>query len=519
VTDLRCKQPSWVAPNEIRESVMSTGIHAAQAHVRLAVAMRSVVGVAAALAALSTTSPAQAQTRQTPCRQSDVYGWVAELPATLMSCPVPSQAWALRSFPLDASSRRTLCSYEWTPSSEPTLVGLPKGLHYTPDCMAIGVHQKQLGFQSQTAPALPASVDIAEIQENFLDALDAPRAITPLRAALTKDAPTLGFIDALPVAAPAPQLGAVQHGNSLATLATLLGGCNKAPCRFRFSWHEQPALFPYPGGKVVGSPLDSAQAIAKARHDFLLGPSPHLVIEIGLGFEPDERCAAMPDSPVVVALREAIRRTACDTGAIILAPVGNTRNDDVSTGMLYPAKFVDEELVCNGVAQGRPLVTAFSGVDMQLRPLASSRAIADLATFGGPWAYAGDGLDDQLNPSTASSVAVAAAAPIISLAWSLRPDLDAQGLLSALDQAGVAGKGRAANSSIIRACATLEKLCADSSQGHCTDFATLCPANRNPGPRLPLTAAATTPAADSGTFPREVCLGRGQRIEPSGPGE
>lgn len=463
---------------------------------------------------------AQAIAKPPRCRQDLIHGWVASLPTskTTKTCPAASAAWKLRSFPLDAAGTRTLCSYEWKLASDPTKVGLPAGLDYQPDCMAIGVHRKELAFAPQPAPATTADID--EIEADFLDALDAPASFTPLRAAISSEYPTLAFIDALPIAVTSPQKGALQHGNSLQTLAGLLAGCDHAPCRFRYTWYDKAALFPYPGGKVVGSPLDSAESVLNALKHFNTEQSEHLVLSIGLGFEPDSLCHASSNSLVVQALREAIRRTACETDAIILAPVGNKRDDDVTTDMLYPARFETEELRCDGKLQGRPLVTAISGVDLWLKPLASSRAVAKLVTFGGPWAYAGDGLDEQLNPSTASSVAVAGAGPAFALAWWLRDDLDAQGLLKALKKAGIAGRGDAAASSVIRVCSSLKKLCS-SNVGRCAELPKLCPHNlKNPLDGLPLPAAEPRPAAPGPSgFTRPTCLGRGQRIEPSGPGE
>jgi hypothetical protein len=382
--------------------------------------------------------------------------------------------------------------------------------------MAIGVNRKQAAFVPQ--PALPNTFDIDAIEADFLDALDAPPSFAPQRTAIPSDYPTLAFIDALPVNVTSPQKGAIQHGNSLETLAGLLAGCDKQPCRFRYSWYGKAALFPYPGGKVVGSPLDSAESILNASEHFQAEQSEHLVLSIGLGFEPDGLCAAKPDSLVVQALREAIRRTACATGAIILAPVGNKRDDDVTRGMLYPAAFEKEELTCGGVKQGRPLVTAISGVDFALKPLATSRAVAELTTFGGPWAHAGDP-DEQLNPSTASSVAVAAAGPAVALAWWLREDLDAEELLDALKAAGIAGRGGAANSRVIRVCSTLAKLCPNAQLGRCAELPKLCPFKLSSDTDgLPPVVAGPDAPSTSGTA-RPTCLGRGQRIEPSGPGE
>lgn len=455
------------------------------------------------------------------CRQDAIYGWVASLPTAKVgrTCPAPSSAWKIRGFPLDPAGTRTLCSYEWKLASTPTMAGLPAGLDYQPDCMAIGLDRK--GAALPLLPAAATTVDLDAMQADYLDALDAPPSFTPLRAAIASDYPTLAFIDALPIDVTSPQKGALQHGNSLETLAGLLAGCDHAPCRFRYTWYDQAALFPYPGGKVVGSPLDSAESALNALKHFKTEQSEHLVLSIGLGFEPDPACHATSNSLVVKALREALRRTACETDAIILAPVGNKRDDDVTTGKLYPAAFDSEELRCDGVPQGRPLVTAISGVDLWLKPLASSRAVAKLVTFGGPWAYAGDGPDEQLNPSTASSVAVAAAGPAVALAWWLRDDLDALTLLALLKKAGIAGRGDAATSSVIRVCSVLEKLCVGGKPGRCAELPKLCPHKLTaPLDGLPLPAAEPRPAAPGPSGgARKTCLGRGQRIEPSGPGE
>ena len=475
------------------------------------------IAVCAALVSPAFQAHAEGALKLAPCRQELVYGWVAALPKTQTQCPKPSTAWKLRTFPLDAGTRM-LCSYEWKLASNPSMTGLPSGLAYQPDCMAIGVQRKQAPFQPQ--PAAPNTFDLDAIEADFLDALDAPPTSTPLSAAIPREYPTLAFIDALPVDAASPQIGAIQHGNSLETLAGLLAGCDTQPCRFRYSWYDKAALFPYPGGKVVGSPLDSAESILNALEHFQAEQSEHLVLSIGLGFEPDARCAAQPDSLVVQALREAIRRTACATDAIILAPVGNKRDDDVTSGMLYPAKLETEELRCDGVPQGRPLVTAISGVDLWRKPLASSRAVAKLTTFGGPWAHGGDP-DEQLNPSTASSVAVAGAGPAVALAWWLRDDLDAQSLLEQLKKAAIAGRGAAASSRVIRVCSMLAKLCAGGNLGRCAQLPKLCPQRAvSDSDGLPPIAAepGAAPPAPSG-FARKTCVGRGQRIEPSGPGE
>ena len=462
----------------------------------------------------------QAQTRQPPCRQSDVYGWVAELPKDLKSCPTPSANWQLRTFPLDEASKRKLCSYEWRPSAAPTKVGLPSGLTYSADCMAIGVFLKQQPFVSQ--PDGPTSADIAAVEDDFLDAIDAPLRLSRGQGTGADERPTLAFIDALPVPASVPQDGSIQHGNSLETLAKLLGVCSDRLCRFDFGWYAKPALFPYPRGEVVGSPLDSAASLLETLEHYQRDPGEHLVLSLGLGFEADGRCASLPNSPVVAALREAIRRTACETDAIVLAPVGNKRADDVSTGMLYPAAFAGEELRCDGEPQGRPLVVAISGVDLALRPLQSSRANARLMTIGGPFAYEGKGPEEQLNPRTASSVAVAAAGPIVSIAWYLRPELDAAGLTEALFKAGSASASAVTGSRVVRACSTWAKLCSNKQVGRCSEQATLCKGLSLTSEReLQLVAAprlAQTQSSPTGIEPT-YCLGRGQRIEPSGPGE
>jgi hypothetical protein len=447
-----------------------------------------------------------------------VRGWVAELPKKLKKCPIPGSSWQLRSFPLDEDSTRTLCSYEWRPQTPPTTRGLPSGLSYSADCMAIGVFQKERPFESQQDG--PTSADIAAIEDDFRDAIDAPPR--PLRAQSVAggDLPMLAFIDALPVPATVPQDGAIQHGNSLETLAKLVGGCSDTSCRFDFDWYGKPALYPYERGEVVGSPLDTAESLLGTLKHYRSSPGEHLVLSLGLGFEADARCASLPSSPVVSALREAIRRAACETDAIILAPVGNKRADDVTTGMMYPAAFSKEELRCDGERQGRPLVVAVSGVDHELRPLESSRANAPLMTIGGPFAYEGNGPEEQLNPRTASSVAVAAAGPIVSFAWYLRPDLDARGLVDALTRAGVSSVPRVTGSRVIKACQTWENLCKEKGIGRCGELSTVC-SDLTLGKELPLAAAPVhaahqpSPAAVEPNY----CIGRGQRIEPSGPGE
>ena len=452
---------------------------------------------------------------QTTCRQSDVYGWVAELPKNLANCPKPSSRWQLRTFPLDESGARKLCSYEWRPSATPTKIGLPIGLDYSADCMAIGVAQKQQPFVSQ--PDQQTYTDIAAIEEDYLDAVDAPLRVSRAQTLAANERPTLAFIDALPVAVSGPQDGSIQHGNSLETLAKLIGLCTDSVCSFDFDWYGKPALFPQPYGEVVGSPLDSADALQETLEHYRRDPGEHLVLSLGLGFEPDARCEALPNSPVVSALREAVRRAACEHDAIVLAPVGNKRPDDATTGMLYPAAFAAEELHCGGVAQGRPLVVAISGVSLGLRPLTSSRAYGPIMTIGGPFAYEGSGPEEQLNPRTASSVAVAAAGPIFSVAWYLRPELDAAGLIKALTKAGAASVPAVHGSRVIRACQTWEKLCVNKELGRCSEHATLCGGLSASGRELQLIAAAQaddTAAASSGP---SSCRGRGQRIEPSGP--
>jgi hypothetical protein len=382
--------------------------------------------------------------------------------------------------------------------------------------MAIGVALKEEPFVSQ--PDGTTDADIAAIQDDFLDAIDAPLLSSRAQAVTGGDRPTLAFIDALPVPADEPQDGAIQHGNSLERMAKLVGGCTDRSCRFDFDWYAKPALFSYRYGEVVGSPLDSADSLLETLRSYRASPGEHLVLSIGLGFEADERCASLPDSPVVQALREAIRRAGCETDAIVLAPVGNKHADDVTTGMMYPAAFAAEELTCDGERQGRPLVVAISGVNHQLRALNSSRADAALMTIGGPFAYEGDGPDEQLNPRTASSVAVAAAGPIVSLAWYLRPELDAARLMTALTKAGTASVPAVSGSRVIRACSTWEKLCKDQKAGRCSELATLC-SGLTPTRVQPLTAAPQArPQAQASVEPTQ-CVGRGQRIEPSGPGE
>jgi hypothetical protein len=142
-------------------------------------------------------------------------------------------------------------------------------------------------------------------------------------------------------------------------------------------------------------------------------------------------------------------------------------------------------------------------------------------TLGGPFAYEGAGPDEQLNPRTASSVAVAAAGPIVSLAWWLRPDLNAKGLLEALARAGTASRPAVAGSKVIKACETLNNLCS-AGQGRCAELPGFCPGTQLTAAReLPLLAAPeiVLRAASAQTIEPDYCIGRGQRIEPSGPGE
>lgn len=459
----------------------------------------------------------EAQFPAAPCRQDEVYGWVAELPNRLATCPSPSNRWQLRTFPLNEDGSRTLCSYEWRSAATPTRVGLPIGLHYSADCMAVGVWRKEHLLVPQ--PDGATTSDVAAVESDFLDAVDAPMAWSRARANIRDGRTKLAFIDALPVNENGPQDGSIQHGNSLATLARLIGLCTDQSCRYDYGWFGPPALFPYVRGDVAGSPLDSAQAILATLERYRAAPGEHLVLSMGLGFEPDAGCAALPDSPVVSALREAIRRVACETDAIVLAPVGNKRADDVGTGMMYPAAFANEELECVGEPQGRPLVVAISGVDFALRPLESSRANTPLMTIGGPFAYEGKTLADQLNPRVGSSVAVAAAGPIVSMAWYLRPELDAGGLVQALSQAGTKNTS---GSRVIRACSAWQNLCKDKRVGRCRELSDLCSGVSAQTERaLPLIAAPSQPEPED-PAPRsdpDYCLGRGQRIEPSGPGE
>ena len=463
---------------------------------------------------LLTSAGARADFPVHPCRQVDVKGWVAELPQDQASCPAPSAAWRMRSFKLDET--RTLCSYEWKSSSSPTHVGLPHGLDYSADCMAVGVSTKDAPFHSQ--PDIPVSDNLADVEADFLDALDAPKLSIPIRASIALDFPTLAFIDAEPVPARVPQLGAIQHGNSLSTLAELLGGCDHVPCKFRQGWYGEPALFPFAYGQVVGSPLDTAQALDSAVAGLRPEAEQHIVYSIGLGFEADADCDALPNSPVVAALRESIRRAACANDAIVIAPVGNIRPDDVTIGMLYPAAFQNEQLVCDGVKQGRPLVAAISGVDGQLHPLSTSRANAQLMTIGGPWAHAGPP-EERLNPRTASSVAVAAAGPLISLAWWMRPDLDAKQLLETLRHSG-SDTQPSTKGSVLKVCPALRALCSDKKQGRCSELQSLCPARLEAKtPRMIVAPPAAAPAPSPGSTPLTSCVGRGQRLDPYDPGE
>lgn len=479
---------------------------------------RLIVWLCASLWTLSAL-PVHAQRQLQPCRQSEVRGWVAELPKKLAKCPAPDFNWKLRTFPLAEDKTRQLCSYEWRSARKPTKDGLPAGLDYTADCMAIGVFRKEQPFEEQPDGATDA--DIAAIQDDYLDAIDAPERASRAKSILGDAFPTLAFIDALPVTVDVPQDGAIQHGNSLATMAKLVGGCTDASCRFEFGWLSKPALFPHDRGDVAGSPLDTADALLETLKSYRANPGEHLVLSLGLGFEADARCASQPNSPVVSALREAIRRVACATDAIVLAPVGNKRLDDVTTGMLYPAKLSTEELICDGEPRGRPLVVAISGVDHRLKPLYKTRANAPLMTIGGPFAYEGSGPEERLNPRTASSVAVAAAGPIFSLAWYLRPELDAAGLVAALTSAGTASAPAVSGSKVIRACRTWETLCGKSKQaGRCAELTELCgEVTSTREPALQLVAATPAPEADAEPLVPTYCIGRGQRIEPAGPGE
>ena len=111
--------------------------------------------------------------------------------------------------------------------------------------------------------------------------------------------------------------------------------------------------------------------------------------------------------------------------------------------------------------------------------------------------------------------------PAVALAWWLRDDLDAQGLLYQLKKTGVAGRGAAVSSKVIRVCSTLAKLCTGANLGRCSELPKLCPrqlASDTDGLPLPAAEPGAAPPSPSG-FVRKTCLGRGQRIEPSGPGE
>lgn len=466
------------------------------------------------------------------CRQSEVFGWVATLPqAHVTSCPAPSRRWQLQTFALDAEAARTLCRYEWQGTGTPTRTTLPIGLEYTPDCMAIGVRAKRRAPADQPDPQSRTDAELETLQAQYLAAVDAPVSRDgSLPRPVTDGHPSLVFIDALPSLATGPQAGSLQHGNSLAAVARLLGGaerCTEQPCRFRFGWYGRPALFPNDSAEVVGSPLDSAHAISTALTAFERGDGEHLVLSMGLGFEADAKCAALPDSPVVQALREAIRKAACEADAVVLAPVGNQRPDDVTHGMLYPAAFEAQELVCDGEPQGRPLVVAVSGVDLERRPLPSSRASARWMTIGGPFAHPANEPSDRLMPRQASSVAVATSGPVLALGWWLRPDLQAKDLIDGLFAGAVPAVPNVPGSRVIEACASLAALCGDPSLERCAALSAMCPEPK-PAPGFsPAILGVLRPAAPAERLhatPQQVsvepssCVGRGQRIDPSFPG-
>ena len=475
-------------------------------------------------AAISGVKPMLTAPPAPVCLGLHVYRWLLPNAAR---CPRAGHGWAPSQPFADASNwLSAVCVYDWVGPDFPTPATLPKVSGLTPDCQAVPV--EKLSADREADPGLPAETHPA-LRGAFLDALDAPQwTAAALRTLGTSELTRLAILDAKPLASATPLRGSVQHGNYAEGLMRELG-CAGRVCAF------EPASYPalYPSGlEVVGSAFDSALQAYRALRDYQGSTAAHLVLSLGLGFDLEQGCGLSVNSLNVSVLRAVLSLAACEADALIVAPVGNTRVQQTATGPMYPAAWADFAVQCEHGGPSRPLVTAVSGVDGLLTPLASSRAHARFM-LAANHAVVNDPVSlSLLAPRSGSSIAAGGGATAFALAWSLRPELSASALLDLVDDAKTATQPAIAGAGVLHICSTLQALCAGNSSQRCQVVGPICTANG------PLSAAVTLPkllqgepdlarlqlrtSARAGVLPAAElpsCNGYGQRGGGTGPDE
>lgn len=475
-------------------------------------------------AAVSGVKPVLAGAPAPVCLGLPVYRWLL---ANAASCPAAGNGWAVSQPFADASNwLNAVCTYDWLGQDPPARATLPNASGLVPDCQAVPV--AKLVVDREDDPGLPAEAYPA-LRGAFLAALDAPQW-TPgaLRSLGTSELTRLAILDAKPLRSTKPLRGSVQHGNYAEGLMRELG-CVGRSCAFEpASYH---ALYPS-GLEVVGSAFDSALQAYRALRDHQAGTAPHLLLSLGLGFDLDQGCSLSANGLSVSVLRTVLSLAACEADALIVAPVGNTRVLQTATGPMYPAAWADFDVQCEHGGPQRPLVTAVSGVDELLAPLASSRAHARFM-LAANHAVVTDPVSLSLTaPRSGSSIAAAGGAAAFALAWSLRPELSSSELLALLDGAKTATQPAIAGSGVLHICSTLQALCAGQTSERCQVVGPICTGGTPLSAAVPLpkllqeetglaklqlrtiARAGVKPAAEAPS-----CNGHGQRGGGTGPDE
>lgn len=289
-----------------------------------------------------------------------------------------------------------------------------------------------------------------------------------VRLAVVDTQPTGGF-----GASSIPGQGS-PHGFDLAAIARDLT-CNKScggadspvgPCAstittrlaLNMSSAGDPPTTDETRGGYFGRPSDVARAIVREVDDWLDAGSPqHLVVNVSLGWDPDllhpkrnaEDTGAHLDAeePGTHANAEELAVYAAldyarTQGALPIAASGNSPGgSQPGHGATAPGRWFAKPPDTGGyfTAVSDPVVWAVGAVDRDDRPLANVRVDSLPPIVGyGDHAVAplpsGTGWTEP--PLTGSSVSAIVASSLAAVAWDLRPELDADGIMTLLARSG-----------------------------------------------------------------------------------
>jgi hypothetical protein len=269
----------------------------------------------------------------------------------------------------------------------------------------------------------------------------------------------LAVLDTAPTGtgAPAPPaLGASQHGFSVARIAANLTCSAEKPTACVAAVTTRLALprtlvgsEPAPGETHdggFGSPGDLAEAIARetlAWNPSGGAPSQHLILNLSVGWDPDELHAVAPpfDGEELNTEEAAVYSAlvyAAQQGALVIAAAGNG-NGGVKPGHggVWPAAWYAAPPSLPEGSGSTPLLWAIGGVDHANRLLANARAgaLPPLVTYADHAAVPlGDG--QWTSPLTGTSAAAVVASSIAAFVWSQQPSLSAAQVMSQLANSG-----------------------------------------------------------------------------------